>query len=230
MTTRHTVSHADESYLGNAFHDGYSPDGRRGVRLSHLYFVDFGAVDVLDVNGVAEAQAVASAGNLTLNGALVTNGVAVFDVARGVEIDSSSTDTTQTATITGTDEYGVVMTEDIAFNGTTAVLGQKAFKTVTQVAIDIALAGNATCGTTDILGLPFVVADRSDIITNQADGVLDAITLVAADATDPATATTNDVRGTVDFTDAPDGSVIFTILMLVPDRSTKAAVFGVDQA
>ncbi len=41
MTTRHTISHADELYSGGAFKDGYSPDGRRGIKMTHLYAHEF---------------------------------------------------------------------------------------------------------------------------------------------------------------------------------------------
>lgn len=191
------------------------------------------APDVLDVNGIAEAQAVAGAGNLTLNGALVTGGVAVFDVPRCVEIDSSDAgDTTQTATVTGTDFYGLPQTETIAFNGTTAVAGAKAFATVTQVAISAALTGNATCGTTDILGLPFVLANVSDVVSVKWDATLaaDAGTVAAADATSPATATTNDVRGTYLPSSAADGSKILTFTYYILDPDTKAGLYGVTPA
>ena len=36
MTTRHTITHANEVYIGQAYKDGYSPDGRRGVLMTHL--------------------------------------------------------------------------------------------------------------------------------------------------------------------------------------------------
>ncbi len=224
MVTRHTVSHADELYRGDAKNRGSAnADARRGVQFSHMKHVRFGAVDVLDVDGVAEAQAVAAAGDLTLNGALVVAGVAIFDVPRAVENDSSSTDTTQTARVYGTDDFGVEMAEDIAFNGTTAVAGLKAFKTVTRVAIDILLAGNATCGTTDVLGLPNKLLALDKIVTATDNGVVDAATIVVADETDPATAVTGDVRGTIDFAQAADGSALLSVLMeVVADTETDA--------
>ena len=49
MATRTTLSYADEIYAGNAYRPAYSPDGRRGVEMSHPYMYRAGAVDVLDV-------------------------------------------------------------------------------------------------------------------------------------------------------------------------------------
>lgn len=227
---RHTVSHAANLYRGDVFYDKYSPDGRRGVEFQHLYFYNPDAIDQLDPDGVAAAQAVAGAGNLTINGALASGGVATMDVPRALEIDSSNAgDTTQTATITGTDAYGEVMVEDIAFNGTSAVSGQKAFKTVTQVAISAALTGNATCGTTDIIGFPVRVASLSQVIQLTEDGIPMAtpVIVVADDTT--ATATTNDVRGTIALTTAANGTVSYGMLFAVNETATKDGVFGVAQ-
>lgn len=230
MTTRHGISNADELYRGNAYHAPYnSPLGRRGIIMSHVVFVDLGAPDILDVDGICAAQAVAGAADLTINGALASGGAVTLDVPRALEIDSSGAgDTSQSVTITGTDEYGEALVETISFNGTTAVSGKKAFKTVTQVAASASMAGNATVGTTDILGLPFKLAKASDIIAFNADGSVEDATIAVAVTTDPATATTGDTRGTVVPTTATDGSVNFGVLMKV-DASTKVAGFGVDQ-
>ena len=190
--------------------------------LVAMSVVTLGSPDVLDVDGVAQAQAVASPGNLTLNGALVTDGVATFDVPRCVEIDSSGAgDTTQTATVTGTDEYGNVLVEDIAFNGTTAVSGNKAFKTVTQVAIDIALAGNATCGTTDKLGLPAFLPSVGMVLFELEDGADATAGTLAAGADAVATATTGDVRGTYIPNSAANGTRTFTLIAAIPDPSYR---------
>jgi hypothetical protein len=187
----------------------------------------------LVANGIAAAQAVAGAGNLTLNGSLVSNGVAVFDVPRAVSVTSSNAgDTTQTATITGTDFWGVAQTETIAFNGAATISGTKAFKTVSRVAISAALAGNGSAGTTDVLGLPYVLTNISDVVSVKWAGVLaqDASTVVIADATSPATATTDDVRGTVDTSSASDGVRILTFTYYIVNPNTRLGLYGVTPA
>lgn len=114
-----------------------------------------------DVDGVCAAQAVAGAGNLTIDGALASGGVATMDIPRHLVIDSTNAgDTTQTLTITGTDRYGNTLTEAIAANGTTAVDGTKNFATVTQVASDGAFTGNVTVGTTDSLQTAWIPVNR----------------------------------------------------------------------
>lgn len=229
-TKRHTVSNADKLYRGKTFYSKYSPDGRRGVEMSHLYFWDLGAVEVADVDGICTAAGNqnVSAGPLTLDGTLVTDGVAVFTTPRNIIIDSSTTDTTQTATITGTDVYGEVLVEDIAFNSTNAVEGVKAFKTVNSVVTDITLVGDVPIGTADVLGCPVRMETLNAVIQTTAAGVVDAPTIVVAVDT-TATSTTGDVRGTIKFTDSPDGSVVFAVLLKMNDTYTKLEQFGVAQ-
>lgn len=230
---RHQVSNAEKIYFGDAYYARYAKDhdGRRGIQMPvQLWPVTFGAVDVADVDGVCAAQAVASATTLTVNGALATSGVATMDVPRALVIDSTDAgDTTQTLTITGTDEYGATMVETISANGTTAVNGKKAFKTVTEVSASAAFTGNVTVGTTDILGLPFRIDGKGDVLVASADGVAETATIVVADTTDPATATDGDVRGTIDFNTAADGTAELSCLIVRNEPTSKAAVFGVDQ-
>lgn len=201
-----------------------------GAPVSPIYIYDI-APAVLDADGIAQAQAVAGAANLTLNGALVSGGVAVLDVPRAVEIDSSDVgDTTQTATVYGTDAYGNAMTETIAFNGITAVAGTKAFKTVTRVAISAALTGNANVGTTDVFGLPFRVDSRNYVQTAWNGAFVTTGTFAAADTTSPATATTDDVRGTYAVPNAADGTKRLTVWMYIEDADTATGLYGVTQA
>jgi len=193
----------------------------------------------LNLTGLAAAQAVAGAGNLTLTagtGVTLTNGRYVLDTPRCVDILSSSAgDTTQTATVSGFDQYGQAMSELIAFNGTTRVAGKKAFKSVTNVAISAALAGNGSVGTTDTIGLPYRLLSK-DYITfnyNATVGLLAAVT--AAVTTSPATTTTGDVRGTIALASASDGAKRLVAFMAMPaiacgPNATRIGALGVTQA
>jgi hypothetical protein len=181
---------------------------------------------------VCAAQAVAGAANATINGASASGGVATFDVARAVNVDSTGAgDTTQTVTVTGTDYWGQAQTETIALNGTTAVAGKKAFKTITNVAVSAALAGNLTVGNEDIFGLPYRVTDAGYILRSGWAGALadDAGTFVVAD-TATATATTGDVRGTYAPSSAANGTrrlvlaLGMTALQAGPNATQTAAV------
>lgn len=184
----------------------------------------------LDADGIAAAQAVAGAGNLTLNGALASGGTVTLDVPRTVEIDSSDAgDTTQTATVTGTDVYGKPMTELIAFNGTTAVAGQKAFKKITQIAISAAMTGNANAGTTDVFGLPVRVTSRNRMLTAWDGAFVTTGTFAGGDTTSPATTTTNDVRGTFLVPSAADGTRVLTCYIWPTNPDNLIACYGVTQ-
>lgn len=181
-------------------------------------------------NNISTAQAVGAAGNLTITGTLASGGVATLDVPRNVRITSSGADTTQTATVYGTDVYGISMTETIAFGGAATVSGLKAFKTVTRVAISALLAGNASVGTGDVFGLPYVSASRNYVLTAYNGAFVTTGTFVAAVTTSPATATTGDIRGTYAVPSASDGSKILTLWIYIVDEDTKAGLYGVTQA
>ena len=190
------------SYAGpGAVFAGVGPLGR-------VYIFDI-VPAAKSATAVCAAQAVAAAGNATINGASATGGVATFDYARTVNVDSTDVgDTTQTVTVTGTDYWGQAQTETIALNGTTLVAGQKSFKTITAVAVSALLTGNLTVGNEDVFGLPYRVTDAGYLLRTGWAGAVanDAGTFAAADTTSPATATTNDVRGTYAPSSAADGS------------------------
>jgi len=105
-------------------------------------------------------------------------------------------------TISGRDYLGQPVTESFTANGTTPVIGVKAFKWVDSVTST--LAGDISVGTTDKLGLPYAT---QNILGEQADGARVATlgTFVSPSYTDPQTATTADPRGTYDPTTTLDG-------------------------
>jgi hypothetical protein len=214
------------SYAGpGAVYAGVGPLGR-------VYIWDI-VPAAKSATAVCAAQAVAAAGNATINGASATGGVATFDYARTVNVDSTGAgDTTQTVTVTGTDYWGQAQTETIALNGTTLVAGQKSFKTITAVAVSALLAGNLTVGNEDVFGLPYRVTDAGYLLRTGWAGAVadDAGTFAAADTTSPATATTNDVRGTYAPSSAANGTrrlviaIGLTGLQAGPDATQTGAV------
>lgn len=201
---------------------------KRIARLvtTRLAMINLGAPDALDADGICESQS-GAAGALSIDGALASGGVATLDKPRNVIADSGGADTA-TLTITGTDEYGVTMTEDITLNGTTAVPGKKAFKTITSVVSDATISNGAFLGTGDVLGLPVFLGDSIQIIEEWEDGAAaTAGTVVTGDQTaEGATATTGDVRGTYDPNSACDGDAVFQILVMLTDET----YLGVPQA
>ena len=110
-----------------------------------------------DDDGICKAQAVASATTLTLNGDLASTG---FTQPAHVLITCAGDDDLVTFTVTGTDRYGQVLTEDIAGSdgGTTA--GKCNFSTITSVAADAACDGNVEVGNADSLESQWVPMDK----------------------------------------------------------------------
>ena len=219
------ITNADELFAGAAYHEAaFAANGRKGVPVNFVTRLDLGTPNALDADGFAQTQSPSGAGNLTLNGALA----GVADVARNVVVTSAADDRTKTFTVYGTDHYGVAVAETITgSNGSTAA-GLKAFKTVSRIAVSAATTGAVTVGTGDVLGLPIRIATADRIINAAYDGAVEAIAAFAkAVDTDPATATTGDVRGTVDMTSALSNKSV--IINVIADGSTGAAAYGVAQ-
>jgi hypothetical protein len=205
--------YSDDLWLGAA--TGPQSQGWAGPGTVFLGVGPLGRTYIFDAvpaaksaTAVCAAQAIAAAGAASIDGASASGGVATFDYARAVNVDSTNVgDTTQTVTVTGTDYWGQAQTETIALNGTTLVAGEKAFKTITGVIVSAALTGNLTVGNEDIFGLPYRVTDAGYLFRVGWAGALaqDAGTFVAAD-TATATATTGDVRGTYAPSSAANGT------------------------
>lgn len=102
--------------------------------------------DAADADSVCASQTPSGAGNLTINGANASGGVATFTAARQVTITCAGNDAGRTFTITGTDVDGTVITEDVSGADTDVSTSTKHFKTVTQIAVDDATAGAITVG------------------------------------------------------------------------------------
>lgn len=137
------------------------------MRKAPLTYVDLGAPATADADGVAASQTVTGAGTaFVLNGALVSNGVAVFDVPRNVVAAWTNT---AVLTITGTDADGNTVVEQSASG--TSHTGVKAFKTVTSVKTS-ATVTSATVGSGNVLGLPRFVPDASWVVGELMDGAL----------------------------------------------------------
>ena len=136
-------------------------------------------VDV-DPNGLAEAQAVAGAGNITLNGALISGGVFTGDYARIISITSDGADSGRTFTLTGTDPDGKAQTEDVTGPATATVESSSYWTTVTSIYSDAACAGNISSGTVDEIATNTVPLDKY--------------------CGDPATVSCENLSGVIDFT------------------------------
>lgn len=198
-----------------------------GVFMSPINVYDVVPV-ALDADGICAQQTLAGAGSALINGALASGGTVTLDVPRNVIVDAAGA-ATAVLTVTGTDAYGLPMSEAITLNGTTAVAGKKAFKTITSVAASAA-ATDFFVGTGDVFGLPIRADSRNYVLTAWGGAVVTTGTFVAAVTTDPATTTTGDVRGTFAPADAADGTKRLTLWVFVANDDTQTGLYGVTQA
>lgn len=198
-----------------------------GAPTSPMFVYDVTPV-ALDADGICAQQTLAGAGNASLNGALASGGTVTLDVPRNVIVDAAGA-ATAVLTVTGTDVYGVPMSEAITLNGTTAVAGKKAFKTITSIAASAA-ATDFFVGTGDVFGLPFRADSRNYCLTAWNGAFVTTGTFVAAVTTSPATTTTGDVRGTYAVPDAADGSKQLTVWMYIENPDSVTGLYGVTQA
>lgn len=113
--------------------------------------------------GIATAQAGTAGTKLTLNGALVTGGVATLDsggAARRVIITPAANETSNSFTIVGTDRYGRAQTEVLAgVNNPTVAQSVKDFLTVTSITPTSNTAGNISSGTNGVGSSAPMIAD-----------------------------------------------------------------------
>jgi len=99
-----------------------------------------------DADGIAETQTAAGAQALTLNGALVTSGVASWGFGQKVSITSVGNDTGITFTITGTDPDGTAISQAVTGANAGVAKSTAYFKTVSSVVTSGATAGAVTVG------------------------------------------------------------------------------------
>ncbi len=111
---------------------------------------DFGAniPAATDRDGLAQAQTLGAAGNLTLNGAGISGGLYTnpFYGGRLVTIYSAGNLSAITFTVTGTDHAGTAQTENITGPNNGTATGTKYFNTVTSIAANAAVASNVEAG------------------------------------------------------------------------------------
>ena len=165
----------------------------------------------------------------------------VLDVPRNITsgVAHASTTVAMSILISGYDVYKQPMTERLTLTASSSSAspvvfdGKKAFKYVASIAITAgasAAANTLNMGWGDVLGLPYALQAKSDLISGSVylnDALLAAPTVVKADAT-TATAATGDVRGTVLPASATDGNALTLFARF--DPSTNVTQFGVTQA
>lgn len=178
----HTLSHADRFAAGNAvlFNKGSDyPNQLRGLPVQLMAVEVFAAVAVLDVDSIAVAQTPAAGGqqDLTIDGALATDGVATLAMVQPVSITAAANETARTFTVIGLDANGRPQAEEIAGPNATTGDGVKNFSVITRVFVDADTAGAVSVGTEidltrglrakaqDLLDFHHAVEDGTPVIT-----------------------------------------------------------------
>jgi len=131
-------------------------------------------------------------------------------LSRVLTYTAASSATYTTATASGYDIYGYPMVESVTLTAGSTVTGKKAFKYIKSVVLSGGTADTShaySVGTSALVGLP-IRADSSGELTAAAAASLSVLNPVTnftgftAAVTTPATATTGDVRGTIDLSNA----------------------------
>lgn len=138
--------------------------------------VTVGPLAAASANNIALSQTPGAAGSLTLNGSLVSGGIATLDNPRRVLITTA--DTTHTFTVTGATPTGSVISESLLIVAGSSYTAQD-FATVTKITISGGATGAVTVGTNGIASTPWVRLDEW---------------------ADPAVSIMTDVVGTVNYT------------------------------
>jgi hypothetical protein len=109
--------------------------------------ISVGPLTAATGNNVALSQTPGASGPITLNGSLVSGGVAVIGNAQQIKL--TTTDSTHTAVVSGTSWAGDPISETVTFNGTN-VSTVLSYKTVTSIVVNAALTGAITVGTSGV--------------------------------------------------------------------------------
>lgn len=190
----------------NNFIDGfnyYVPAMQAGADLGQLLAgrVTFGKPVVAAAAAILSAQSIAAAVDTTtfVAGFLANMG----PYGRNITVVASGA-ATSNVTVIGRDYLGQPMRESFTLNGTTPVVGTKAFKYVDRVTAGITAATTINVGFGARFGLPYKVVA---VEREYAAGVAAAAgTFTAPVLTDPQTATTGDPRGLYTPTTTPNGT------------------------
>lgn len=183
-----------------------------GIEAADIVHANFGAPAALDNDGILAAQSIASASSTTTFAATYTGTESVMGKwGRCLRVVASGA-ATSTVTVTGRDYLGAKMVEVLTLNGTTPVLGLKAFRYIDSVAWGATGGTTIDLGWRDCFGLPWkfdqlIVETKNNIVAANAG------TFVAGLATGTAATSTNaDVRGTyLAATVIPDGTNTFEV-------------------
>lgn len=193
-----------------------SQQGVPRVNKECFVLVNFGAPVALSTTALRAAAAIGGAGAVTLIASAQT-----FDVPRNVTTTSSGNDSATIYTVTGVDDYGNTLVENIAGGNAGTTQGVKAFRRVTSISASGAGTGNISFGFGDRLGFPVFVPGAGNVLREILDNAAATAGTLAAGSTATQTATTGDVRGTYLPNSACDGQRTFEVALVLGDPSFR---------
>ena len=214
--------------------------------LGRVYIWDI--VPQAKQNANLVAAAITTASTLTLaagtSAKLITTNAGTsgvqLDLPRAVSVTTGAgSPTTVNITVSGYDYYGQAMSEVIATGAvaSTTTNGLKAFYIITSVTASGGSVVTVSVGTADVFGCPVRFIDKSYVVRygwNNATTDDTSGTLTVA-ATQTATTTTGDVRGTFAPSTAADGIKRAVVTLALPaiavgPNATRVGALGVTQA
>jgi hypothetical protein len=171
--------------------------------ISHYQVAAADAVAASDT-AVHAAITLPTSGTTTVNTS-ITNPA----VPRALRIKGNAAGITGNVVITGTNYNGDVITETIVANGASAVEGNKAFKTVTQIVVPTRTQASDTIsiGFNEKLGLPYLLAHNAVLfayLDNAKEGTAPTVTV----------STTVLESNTIDLNTALSGKIVDVYLVV----------------
>lgn len=195
----------------------------------------------LQTNNIATSAIVNGAATLTAGTGVTTvviNGVTYLDIT-GYQYGERSVRVTGTAggvtavpiTITGLDMYGIPVTQTITGPAATATVETtKTFRYIRSITSTGTTTAAVTIGTGDTYGFPARVNSFDQCIMFWDNALITATTgFTAADATNPATAATANVRGRYTVQSASNGTRRLRMVVFIDNPDTMDAAYGVNQ-
>lgn len=121
--------------------------------------ISVGPLAAADATNIRTAGAIAGAGVLTLDGTLVSGGVATLDKPRRIRFTSSGNDTGINFTIVGTNWSGAAISEVVTGANASTADSDLDFATISSIVASGAAAGTVSIGTNGVAGSEWVAID-----------------------------------------------------------------------
>lgn len=154
-----------------------------------------------DTDGIATSQSNSTSPfDFTLDGTLSSSGTATFTTGKEISFTSTSNNSADTFTITGTDHDGESITEDVTGPNNTTVYATKFFKTITGITSGSAFTG-VSVGISNKESTTYFDITGSQSGGNYADSKHIGVTLRYSEAEMDIVSVQSSDRATVDISD-----------------------------